>query len=221
MIDYLLGIHFRTLPNGIIMDVNGVGYGLETPLSTLSKIPALGEKLEVYVYTHVRDDCIRLFGFISLEEKLVFQILLNMPGVGPKVALAMLSTLGSDGIYNAVLKEDLAELSLTPGIGPRLAEKIIVELRPKLDKLRNPIEVPENFKLQVQTVSVSKGAVSNPAFQDLETGLENLGFKPRLISPIVSRLQKSSPDSDLQSLLKKALAELGGKRSGASAGVSG
>ena len=217
MISFLSGTHLRTLPNGLILNVAGVGYNVETPLSTLSSISSEGEPLELYIHTHVREDSLRLFGFVTLDEQVVFGLLLSMSGVGPKVALAMLSTLGIEGIYRAAATEEAASLTTVPGIGPRLAEKIIVELKPKLTKLKNPIELPREFALEAQFMQKSGSEPENPAFSDLEDGLINLGFKPKVIQPLIASLKESMPKGGLQDLLKIALKELtggGGKSEG-------
>lgn len=208
MIGYLQGTHQKTLPVGIILNVGQVGYVVETPLSTLSQLPPVGQEIALWIHTLVREDAIRFFGFITAEERHVFGILMSLAGVGPKVAMAMLSTLGVDGIRRSAELETTDLLLNVPGIGPRLAEKIIVELKAKLPKL---VEVGSSNDLELvglPKARVGASRVSQDALADVVSALENLGFKGRPVQKILKVLEKESSGEDFQGLLKLALARL-------------
>lgn len=209
MIDFLSGVHRRIHPAGVVIDVAGVGYGVETPLSTLSQMPSVGSPVTLWIYTHVREDAIRLFGFLSYEEKRVFKLLLGFNGVGPKVALAMISTLGVSGIQRAASLELPEDLELVPGIGKRLAEKILLELRGKLGKITESEAFLEGaFQLEKVEQPASSESHSSIHLEDLKSALSNLGFKGKTITPIVDKLRQQEPEADFQVLIKKALQEL-------------
>lgn len=209
----------ESLPTGIVLDVGGVGYGVEIPLSAVWEIPKKGEKVSLWIHSHVREDSIRLFGFTSYEDKVVFETLLSLSGVGPKVALAILSTLNLAAINRAVIHGDHIIFTSVPGVGPRLAEKILVELKPKLEKMRSraqglgldesPTRLTEKDFEGLDAANPNSFALM---LEDVHSALENLGFKDKAISPIIKRL-KSEFDSDtpFQELVRKALLYLSDK----------
>jgi Holliday junction DNA helicase RuvA len=130
---YLKGTVERKTREGIELDVNGVGYLLSVPLSTYSKLPSDGAApVKIFTHMHVRDDAIDLYGFLTLEEKQLFELLLSVTGVGPKVALAVLSGLTPIRFRNAIMQNDVAALSSISGIGKKTAQRMILEVKNKL-----------------------------------------------------------------------------------------
>lgn len=242
MIEKLSGQLIAKYPTGVVIDVNGVGYGVEVPLSLLCELPPVGSRLELWIHTYVREDAIRLFGFASVEDRFAFNTLLEVSGVGPKVALAILSTLTISALRQAVMQQNTSLLEVVPGIGTRTAEKILVELKNKLKKLQGPevtlnrtLKLEQNgrdFDLETSGIAGS----SSPAiaakrieaqddeivYRDVCSALENLGFKERDIMPVLQRLTDTKTDSkelksaaekvEFNSLLKNALCELGGPK---------
>lgn len=218
-IERLTGTFFASLPTGIILDVNGVGYGLELPLSTLCTLPKVGQKISLWIYTYVREDAIRFFGFRSYEDRQAFEILLSLSGVGPKVALAILSTLTVTAIDRAVTQDDGKILESVPGVGPRLAEKIIVDLRPKMMKLK-AAQMLDKRELHSRLDSEDfdealpldhgedQRAHEEMIFSDLESALENLGYKEKIITPLLTRLRKETPHLAFPDLMRQALKQL-------------
>lgn len=214
-IEKLTGTYDRLLTSGIIIDVAGVGYGLEMPLSSLCELPAVGSRLSVWTFTHVREDAIRLFGFLRYEDRAAFEIMLSLSGVGPKVALAILSTLSLSAIRRAIQYNDPQILVSVPGVGPRSAEKILVELKPKLEKLSAPmgLEMDANpdrlgdsdFDSVLDDGRLSSLEAKKQILNDVSSALENLGFKDKAISPIIDQLRTSSEDESFQVVMKKAL----------------
>jgi len=218
-IERLSGTFAATLPTGIILDVSGVGYGIEIPLSTLCQLPRVGSKISLWISTYVREEALRLFGFRTYEDRQTFEVLLSLGGVGPKVALAILSTLTLSAIERAVAKNDIKILESVPGVGARLAEKILVELRPKVSRL----QVAKQLDLQEELVRmdaqgfdplVSHGVPGDAPsgrevlFEDLNSALENLGYKDKIIQPLILKLRKHNEFKDLQDLMRQALKEL-------------
>ena len=210
-IEKLAGIYTKTLPTGILLDVQGVGYGLEMPLSNLVALPLVGSQLEVWVHSHVREDSIRLFGFSNYTDRLVFELLLSISGVGPKVALAILSTLNVAAINRASKYNDPQAFKAVPGVGPRLAEKILLELRPKMNKFQqSQAQLALDGGLGAATAEGLSGAeFHDEIFDDVQSALENLGFKEKAIMPILRRLREELvAHAGFQDALKLALVYL-------------
>lgn len=217
-IERLSGTFAATLPTGIILDVNGVGYGVEVPLSTLVKLPPVGTKISLWISTYLREEALRLFGFRTYEDRQTFEVLLSLGGVGPKVALAILSTLTIAAIERSVQKNDTKILESVPGVGARLAEKILVELRPKVARLHvaKELAIDEDvsrldagaFEPVLPGSDEPKESSRELLFEDLNSALENLGYKDKIIQPLLLKLRKHSDFKDLQDLMRQALKEL-------------
>ncbi|MFY7927888.1 MAG: Holliday junction branch migration protein RuvA [Oligoflexus sp.] len=217
-IERLTGIFAASMPTGIILDVNGVGYGIELPLSTFCHLPRVGQRVSLWIFSHVREDALRLFGFSSYEDRQAFEILLSLSGVGPKVALAILSTLTVGALERAVTQNDGKILEAVPGVGPRLAERILLELRPKMMRLKaaqlldlkddgHRLDaaafegvLPDRRAEQIQTREL--------LFEDLSSALENLGYKDKTIQPLLAKLRKESTEKNFQDLMRVALKQL-------------
>ena len=224
-IERLSGKLVASVATGIILDVNGVGYGLEIPLSLMSQLPALGNDMDVWTYSYIKEDCIRLFGFESYQDRYTFEVLIGLNGVGPKVALALLSHLQLQAIHQAVLLDQAYIFESVPGVGKRLAEKIIVELKSKLKKLESAGDIHSSFggrksgsDFNSVLASSESGDVSrnwSNMLEDLKSALENLGYKDKQVSPIIKELMKDDPVNDFRVLLKSALKLLQSKRTGA------
>lgn len=222
MIERLAGRLLKTLPTGIILDVGGVGYGVEMPLSALCEVGPTGSDVIVWTYTHVREDTIKLFGFLTYEDRQIFEILLSISQVGPKVALAILSTLSLAALRRAVQNEQPAILEAVPGIGKLKAEKLLVELKPKLKRLQvatGGLLERQSGRLDAEDVKGlgldeeildEQGAL----FEDLRSALENLGFREKEIAPLLEHLQATSPQATFQELMRQALLELSGQGAG-------
>src|SRR5262245_61302284 len=129
MIEYLSGICRSKTATGLVLDVNGVGYGVEAPLSTLCEIGAVGTPVSLWIETQVREDAIKLFGFLKTEEKQAFNMVRSVNGVGPKIALALLSALDTQLIRQAVFQDRKDIFENVPGVGKRLAERLVLELK--------------------------------------------------------------------------------------------
>jgi holliday junction DNA helicase RuvA len=176
-------------PTEVILDANGVGYGLTIPISTYEKIQTLSETI-LYVYTHHKEDQLKLFGFFTENERDLFSILLNISGIGPAMAISILSGISISRLVDAVQSENTALLTKIPGIGNAKAEKLIFDLKRKLKKL----------------ISLS-GQTSEPRTQksDAIEALVTLGFDDARSAKIVEDLVKKNPDSSIETIIKEAL----------------
>tara|TARA_B100000524_G_C23630053_1_gene362794 strand:- start:279 stop:944 length:666 start_codon:yes stop_codon:yes gene_type:complete len=202
-----------------VIDVGGIGYGVEVPLSCLGSIPDIEKKCFLWVFTKVREDSIKLFGFTSWAQRNAFSILININGVGPKVAIAILSTLSVGELSSAVELKEIEKLQLVPGIGKRTAEKILLELNSKSDRLTevHTNECDSNHsRASFGDLGFDKEEklASNDLkdkIKDLKSALNNLGFKEKDISLTVDQIKKSYEGEDISDLIKNALTLLSDK----------
>ncbi len=162
MIASLKGIVLSKKPEGVIIDVNGVGYHVYVPLCSLCDISETGEAVFLHTYTHVREDALQLFGFLTEEERKIFTTLLGINGIGPKLGLAILSGMPVQRLIEAINSEDISLLSTIPGLGKKTSARIILELKGKLPSLNIEGSIPSQMK------SAAVDAVS---------ALVNLGYK--------------------------------------------
>ncbi len=196
MIASLRGVLAYKSPEYIILDVNGVGYRVQVPLSTFYDLPDVEERVGLNIHTHVREDLIHLYGFLTLNEKAMFCRLLDVSGIGPKLALNILSGISADEMRNAIWAGNLARLQSIKGVGKRTAERIIVELR---DKLKHEEPFPPG---------ADRGAegVSDP-MEDAVSALLNLGYTNKEAEAAVRKAVRELEGTDpgLERLIKQAL----------------
>ena len=181
----------------IILDVNGVGYRLLIPLSSYYALPEKGAA-RLFVHTHVRDDALLLFGFLTTEEKEMFSILISVSGVGPKLAINILSHIPANELTAAIAGGDINRLSSLPGIGKKTAERLVLELKDKVPQV-------------VIGDSEAGAAATSPkrdSLDDLISALVNLGYKENLAKKAVESLELS-PDVTFENALKSALKLIG------------
>jgi holliday junction DNA helicase RuvA len=198
MIGYLRGNVHRSLGDQVVVDVGGVGYLVSVPLSVRERMPAAGAEIELHVHTVVREDVLALFGFASVEELDLFRMLIDVDGVGPRVALAILSSAHLDVLKRAIVAEDPALIRRAPGVGAKTAAKVIIELRPRLEAEAALLAVP-----RAQAV-----AANGELPAQVEAALRNLGYNPQQSRQALDGIDwKSSPS--LQEALTIALKVLG------------
>ncbi len=199
MIARLHGILIEKLAPHVIVDVNGVGYEVDVPLSTYYQLPALGERLTLWTHLSVREDAHQLFGFYDRDALQVFRILIKISGVGPKLALALLSGMEVDALSQCIAREDVATLTKIPGVGKKTAERLVIELRDKLGKLDSirvvkKGEVPNALPLLADPVS---------PVEEAESALVALGYKPLEAQRAVKAV--SAAHSETAELVRAAL----------------
>ena len=195
MIGSLNGIIDESSFSQCTIDVNGVGYDVEIPLSTFDKLPLPGNKAELLIHTQVREDAITLFGFATAEERELFRTLIGVSGIGGKLALNILGAMPVQNFCAAVSSGDVKALSLINGIGKRTAERIIVELKGKL---------PECAR------SAAVSAMAGSSAKDAALALETLGFKRDAINKALGELVSELPaeEQTTENLTLQALAKL-------------
>ena len=198
MIGFLRGTVDQLLPEVCLLDVRGVGYRVFIPASTREKL-SCGAETKLYTYLNVREDALLLFGFATPEEHEMFLLLLNVTGVGPKMALAILSGMKPAGIRSAIGRNDLAALTRISGVGKKTAERIVLELRDKIGQIGS-----------AATLEPGLDAVpAGTAFEEALAALQALGYQPGEILP---RLRKvSSGDATAQELIRLVLREMVGR----------
>jgi Holliday junction DNA helicase RuvA len=200
VIGYLAGKVVRAGPDFVVLNVGGVGYMISVSTTTRQKVPAPGGDLNLDIHTHVREDQLGLYGFASVEELDMFEMLIQVDGVGPKVGLNILSAASLDVLKRAIVSEDAGPIRRASGVGARTAAKVIIELKPKLDAVADLEVVPRAAAL------AGDGAVPKA----VEAALRNLGFSPQEArSGLESVDWKTSPST--QEALATALKALGRK----------
>ncbi len=193
MIGSLRGKLTEKRPNQILIEVSGVGYQVLIPLSTFAGLGALHEEINVLVHTHVREDQFSLYGFLTAREKQCFELLISASGVGPSLALKILSGMGLEQLIPAIRKGDIAQQVRIPGVGRKTAERVVLELRDKLAV----IDVPETGKLATRSQLES----------DVASALVNLGYDERSVERAIEKSRDGA--ADFEDLLRAALQLLG------------
>ena len=200
MIAFLKGTVEDITGNSLVLDVHGVGYEVLVPGQILDIMGGTGQETKLYTYMQVREDAVVLFGFLTKDDLPMFRMLIAVKGVGPKAGLAILSALGSDDLRFAVLADDARRIAKTPGIGAKTAQKIILELKDKLD-----LEDAFEKKLNVDADRIAPGAAAGPEMiQDAVEALVALGYGSTEALKAV-RAVKGGETMDAEQLLKEAL----------------
>jgi holliday junction DNA helicase RuvA len=192
MIGQLRGRLAEKRPNQVLVDVGGVGYVVQVPLSTYAALGELHTEVTLLIHTHVREDVLSLYGFLSSREKHFFEMLLSASGVGPSLALKILSGMSVEELAPAIRGSDLARLTKIPGVGRKTAERMVVELKDKLDAV---------------TVETERLAVSTPAGTeaDVVSALVNLGYDARAAETAVAEAKRAVGTSHFEKLLRATL----------------
>lgn len=196
MISYIKGILEDMSPGMVVVDNHGIGYQMMVPMRGES-FPKIGQEIKIYTHMHVREDDVSLFGFLSKEEKEAFELLIGVNGIGPKVGLSVLSTLSVYELKMAVISEDVKTISKTPGLGPKGAKKLILELKDKLS-----FEELEEDGMGVEILDTS--ADSSDSVMITIEGLVSLGYSKSEAAIAVNKIEDAK-DLTPEELLKKAL----------------
>ena len=203
MIASLTGRLAFKAPTYLILDVRGVGYEVYIPLSTYYGLPNLSESISLSVHTHVREDAIQLFGFLTSQEKDAFVLLTSVSGVGPKLALSVLSALPVSDLVSAIQSGDVEKLTTVPGIGNKSASRLVLELKDKVGKLQPGLAQASDLPRQGQDAT----------FDDALSALVNLGYRPQDAKEALKQVKKSNPESiALTDMIRESLKELAGGR---------
>lgn len=199
MITFLRGRILRTGQGSLVVDVGGVGYLVAIPASVREKIGGRGSEVELHIHTHVREDQLALFGFASVEELELFEQLIQVDGVGPKVGLAILSAASMDVLKRAILAEDVGPIRRASGVGPRTAQKVIIDLKPKLEAEEALLALP-----RATAAAGGDGAIPKA----VEEALRGLGFSAQQAKTGIDAVDWTAQPS-AQEALAAALRALG------------
>jgi Holliday junction DNA helicase RuvA len=194
MIGSLRGKLIEKRPSQVLIDIGGVGYQVQIPLSTFASLGALHADTSLLIHTHVREDQITLYGFVAAREKQCFELLISASGVGPSLALKILSGMSIEELVPAIRKGDIAQLVRIPGVGRKTAERIVVELRDKLAV----VDVPEAHKPSTRSQLES----------DVASALVNLGYDTKSVERVIEKSRAAS-GADFEKLLRSSLQILG------------
>ncbi|MBI3665587.1 MAG: Holliday junction branch migration protein RuvA [Acidobacteria bacterium] len=187
MIAYLRGRLLDKRPTQIIVDVNGVGYNVHIPVSTFYQLGDIGSEAKLYIHTHVREDTLALYGFLTEKEKSLFEKLITVSGIGPRVAITVLSGLEADELTAALRQGDVARLTRIPGVGRKIGERMVLELREKL----GPLE--------------AQAPAASGIEEDVISALLNLGCSRQAAEVAVKKARENGAAQSFEPLFRAAL----------------
>ncbi len=191
MIGYLRGKIISAKPTKVLLDVNGVGYTVNISINTFEKISDKNE-ISLFIYTSVKEDSITLFGFFTEAEKEMFELLISVNGIGPKLAQSILSGIMIDDLKQAIQTSDISRITAVPGIGRKTAERVMLELRSKIDHVQSGDGEEIPFSIKNEAVAA----------------LTTLGYNSKFAEKAVRELLAAEPNAALEELIKKALSVL-------------
>jgi Holliday junction DNA helicase RuvA len=194
MIAHLSGKIISKKPTQIVLDVNGVGYLINISINTFDKVDEVGKSLSLHTYLSVKEDSLTLFGFYTLPEKELFEILISVNGVGPKLAINILSGITADEFKDAVVNRNISRLVAIPGVGKKTAERMIIELRDKISKLSD-----SESSISTKSYTVKDDAVA---------ALIGLGYNHKTADSVIRNLIDGNSEISLEDLIKESLKKL-------------
>lgn len=197
MIGHLRGVVIEKHPNQVVLETGGVGYEVQIPISTFTSLPDKGATVALRIYTHVREDTLQLFGFVTLEEKVVFERLISVSGIGPKLAITVLSGLATAELVAAIRTGDVARLVRIPGVGKKTAERIVLELKDKLTGL----------EVDGKPAATTDASASFSALErDVLSALQNLGCSRAAAEEAVRKTKERGAPESFEPFFRAALA---------------
>lgn len=200
MLAYVKGQLEAVTGDGIVVENNGIGYEICVPFSVMSELPSLGEEVKIYTYLHVREDVLKLFGFLTKDDLSIFKLLITVNGIGPKGALGILSAISPDDLRFAVLADDVKAISKAPGIGAKTAGKLILELKDKL-KLEDAFE---SRLANMEDRQPVKGGVEGDILNEAVQALTALGYSSTEALKAVRKVSVGA-ETTVEELLKLSL----------------
>ena len=199
MIAHLTGLLLTKSTQSLIIDAGGIGYEVIVPLSTFYALPGEDERVNLHVYTHVREDALLLFGFNTRLEKNLFLMLIGVSGIGPKLAVNILSGIGPDELQEAMARGDALRLQSIPGVGKKTAERIVLELKDRAMKSLGDREISPVSPMDERQKELLDDALS---------ALTNLGYQAKSARKALEMIHLSQSDISLETLIKEALKKL-------------
>ena len=195
MIAHLRGTLLEKHPNLVIVDIGGVGYEVTIPVSTYSSMPETGAEVRLHIHTHVREDALTLFGFISVADKILFEKLITVSGIGPKLAVTALGGLTAPDLAQAIREGSVEQLVRIPGVGKKTAERMVLELRDKLDLLPGI----------ARAAAASAKSAFNATEEDVISALANFGVSRPGSEAAVTKAKSATESNDFDQLFRRAL----------------
>jgi Holliday junction DNA helicase RuvA len=195
MIAHLRGTLLEKHPNLVIVDTGGVGYEITIPVSAYSSLPETGAQVKLHIHTHVREDALSLFGFVSAADKALFEKLITVSGIGPKLAVTALGGLTAPDLAAAIREGSIEQLVRIPGVGKKTAERMILELRDKLDLLPGV----------ARAAAASAKSAFNTTEEDVISALANFGASRASAEVAVAKARSASEGNDFDGLFRRAL----------------
>lgn len=204
MIAHLNGRLLSKEPNSVIVDVSGVGYEVSIPLSTFYELENEGSNVQLRIYTHVKEDALQLYGFKTERERKLFVNFISVSGIGPKIGIALLSGMSADELITSIKSNNLARLTLIPGVGRKTAERLIVDLREKMTAMAAS-QVDEATGLEP---SVSSGSPEDSVRADALSALLNLGYQRSAAEKAIDAVLNDGGENTVESVLRRGLRKL-------------
>jgi holliday junction DNA helicase RuvA len=201
MIAHLSGTLLSKQANNVIVDVGGVGYEVTIPLSTFYDLEDAGTDIQLRIYTHVREEALQLFGFKTARERELFQRLISVSGIGPKLAISMLSGMSADEIIASIRTNNLARLTSIPGVGRKTAERLVIELRDKIAALSSPA-LEEEFGAKTGGATPS---AQDAVREDALSALLNLEYPKAAAEKAITAAIQEGGDISVEVILRRAL----------------
>lgn len=198
MIAHLRGTVLEKHPNQVVVEASGVGYEVQIPVSTYTSLPDAGMAVSLRIHTHVREDALSLFGFSTADEKTLFERLISVSGIGPRLAIAVLSGLPTADLVNAIRASQVEQLVRIPGVGKKTAERIVLELKDKLGAVGLP----------AQPAAQIAGQSLTALEQDVVSALQNLGCSRAAAEDAVAKVRDRGAEQSFEPLFRAALARI-------------
>jgi Holliday junction DNA helicase RuvA len=207
MIAHLSGTLLSKNPNSVIVDVSGVGYEVSIPVSTFYELEDTGSNVKLRIYTHVKEDALQLYGFKTARERELFINFISVSGIGPKIGIALLSGMSADELIASIKSNNLARLTLIPGVGKKTAERLIVDLREKMAALSSA-QIDQESGSPAATAEVSsEDSVRSQAL----SGLMNLGYQRSAAEKAIDAALSEGGEISVELVLKRSLRKLGSR----------
>ncbi|HEU4434545.1 MAG TPA: Holliday junction branch migration protein RuvA [Pyrinomonadaceae bacterium] len=207
MIAHLSGTLLSKQATSVIVDVSGVGYEVNIPLSTFYDLEDTGSRVQLRIYTHVKEDALQLYGFKTARERELFINFISVSGIGPKLGIALLSGMSADELIASIKSNNLARLTLIPGVGKKTAERLIVDLREKMAALSTSYLEQEPGARPEAAEASSADSVRSEAL----SGLMNLGYQRSAAEKAVDSALSEGGDITVESILKRSLRKIGSR----------
>ena len=203
MIAHLSGTLLSKQATSVILDVSGVGYEVSIPLSTFYELEDAGSTVQLRINTHVREDALQLYGFKTARERELFLRLISVSGIGPKLGITLLSGMSADEMISSIRTNNLAKLTLIPGVGRKTAERLVMELRDKVASLSAEVEEELGTKTDAAAVPTEDSMRA-----DALSALLNLGYQRNAAEKAVTAAMSETPDVSVESILRSSLRKL-------------